>query len=275
MPDAQLNGIKIHYEDNGSGFPMVFTHGIGADSTMWINQIPVFSKNYRTIAWDIRGHGQSETPDSGYSIEQFTEDLHSLICRLEIDRAHIVGLSMGGWISWSYALAHPEKCSSLTLSDSAGIMSGYTPRQFEKIKEMMGAAAHVAEKYGMARFTDTVMSMLFSKNFIDQNPRTIELIKERVCQAQAKGFAESVRGLFVRLVDEYSEAYLERLKGINVPALIIAGDQDVLTPLFTQKAIHESIPGSRLEVMAGCGHVPCIERPKEWNTVVMEFLDGI
>ena len=95
---------------------------------MWTGQVPAFKEKYRLVVWDVRGHGRSEVTEDGYQIEQFVDDQYQLMRHLGIERAHIGGLSMGGWIAWSFALAHPEATASLILSDSAGYVADVDPK---------------------------------------------------------------------------------------------------------------------------------------------------
>src|SRR3990172_5677407 len=121
MSKAKVNGIELAYEVHGEGTPLVLAHGFTATKEMWENQIGPFSQRYRVVVYDARGHGESEAPpadDPRYSLDSFVEDQHALMEHLEIERAHIGGLSMGGMIAMRFALAHPQMTNALLLTDT-------------------------------------------------------------------------------------------------------------------------------------------------------------
>jgi (E)-2-((N-methylformamido)methylene)succinate hydrolase len=271
MPEITLNGAKFYYQVSGSGFPVIFTHGLGADHTMWFNQLPVFKESYRTILWDVRGHGRSEVTDGGYSITQFVNDLFALMNHLEIGKAHIAGLSMGGWISWSFAIAHPDRCASLVLSDAAGVMS-FTEKECSDMKRVLGKTANVAETQGMEKLIEPTISLMFHPQYMHNNQDMIKLIKTQMLQMDVRGFARTIRGAFMDMFKTPWESIRPSLSGISSPTLVITGDTDALTPLKSQIALHKAIPGSRLEVIEGAGHVPVMEKPEIWNAAVLKFL---
>ncbi len=275
MAEANINGARIFFQTHGSGFPVVFTHGLGGDHTMWMAQVPEFKQKYRLLLWDVRGHGRSETTEDGYSIPQFVDDLHALLGHLGIERAHIAGLSMGGWISWSFAIAYPGATASLVLSDSAGIQTGVSKEALKEKREMFEASAAIAEKHGRAKLADTTISLMFAKEFIENRPDTVELVKKRISQDPGIGYARTIRSIFTSAPQADHEEIKKRLAGIEAPCLVLAGELDQLTPMPTQEELARAIPGSRLEKIPGSGHVPPIEKPELWNRLVLDFLDGV
>ncbi len=276
MPYTQINGAKIFYTDQGSGAPLVLTHGLGSDHTMWALQLPEFNKHYRVITWDVRGHGRSEVTDEGYSLAQFVDDLSGLLGYLGIEKAHIGGLSMGGWISWSFALAHPEMTCSLVLSNAAGLQTGIPEEQFDQGRKMMATSADIAEKDGRGGILlEATIKLMFCEDFIQANPEMIELVRERLKGSSGVGFARTVRGIFQNNKYGDDPAIVQGLAGILVPALVLAGDKDVLTPLSTQVGLSEAIPGSRLEVFENAGHVTNMEQPEKWNKLALDFLAAV
>lgn len=277
MPEVTLNGARIYYQVHGSNgsFPLVLTHGLGGDHTMWLNQARAFQDIYRVVLWDVRGHGRSEVTTNGYSMGQFVQDLHSLLKHLGIGRAHIAGLSMGGWISYEFALAHPEATAGLVLSDSGGIKTGLTELQLGQGRSLFEVSAQVAMQHGRAVMADNTVSMMFSKEFIRQSPEIVELTRKRIMADPGVGFARTIKGILTEYWSEPAEAVIKRLGKISAPTLVIAGDLDLLTPLATQQALHQAIPGSRFEIIRGSGHVPPLERPQTWNKLVREFLEGV
>lgn len=274
MPEATLNGAKFYYQDHGSGFPVVFTHGLGGDHSMWMMQIPAFKNKYRVVVWDCRGHGRSEVSETGYSIDGFVEDLYALIRHLGIDKAHFVGLSMGGWITWSFALKYPEICKTITLSDSAGFNIDENSDQVTEKRKMFEASAAISEKYGRERLADMTIALMFAKEFIETRPEIVNLVKERIKSDPGIGYARTIRGMFIEYWESSPESVKQRLGTIKIPTLVLVGDKDQLTPVPTQQGLHEAIPGSGFEIIPGAGHVPSIEKPELWNKLVMKFLEN-
>ena len=129
MPTALLNGVHIHYESYGNGFPLVFAYGLGGNTTEWAGQIPVFSEKYRFIVWDPRGHGQSDSPPNldQYGSGNSAYDLKALLDHLGIEKAYVGGLSMGGGISTRFALLFPHRIAALIVIDSASASGLPTP----------------------------------------------------------------------------------------------------------------------------------------------------
>jgi pimeloyl-ACP methyl ester carboxylesterase len=124
MPTARINGINIYYEMYGDRFPLVFSYGLGGNTGMWAGQIDAFSRHYRFIVWDPRGHGSSDSPPEKeqYGMGISAEDLHGLLNHLDIERAVVGGLSMGGGIAAGFAVAYPERAAALLIIDSASAL---------------------------------------------------------------------------------------------------------------------------------------------------------
>jgi len=275
MPQIDINGASLYYEEKGEGFPVVFTHGLGSDSTMWAFQVPVFSEQYRVIAWDVRGHGKSEVTDEGYSIDQFVSDLDTLLVKLGVERAHMIGLSMGGWISWKFAADHPEKTERLVLSDSAGLTPKDTPEEMKKKRDMFALSAQIAEEKGREPLVQTTLELMFSKDFIENSPEVVDMVRKRIVADRGIGYARTISRMFLPYWDAYDEeAAKKELAKIKAPTLVIAGELDVLTPLPTQEALAEYITGAELKKIPGSGHVPPVEKKDEWNDAVLDFLSS-
>ncbi len=276
MAEAIIGDLKIFYTDQGSGYPVVLTHGLGSDHTVWAYQTPEFSKRYRLITWDCRGHGRTEVTEHGYTMDQFVADLYGLLELLGIERAHIGGLSMGGWISWSFALAHPDMVSALVLSNAAGFKKGLTKDQAEQGRQMMLASADISESQGRGGvLLETTLGLMFSKGFLDRDTKTVEMVKERLCKDPGVGYARTIRGLFDDDSQDDLDEIEERLGTIEAPALVIAGDEDRLTPLVTQLALKEAISKAGIEILTSAGHVTNMEQSDEWNRLALNFLSSV
>jgi 3-oxoadipate enol-lactonase len=275
MPETIINGAKIHYQDNGTGHPLILAHGLGGDLTMWLAQVPVLSRRYRVITWDCRGHGLSELTEDGYSIKNFVDDQYKLLRHLGVEKAHVGGLSMGGLVAWAFALAHPETVTALILSDAAGIGIG-TDEERRQIMDMFMTTAQIAEKRGRGGImADEAIRLMFCPQFIRDNPEIVALVKERIANSSGVGFARTVRGIFKKEIMRSFADVADLLATIKAPTLVLVGKEDLLTPVPTAEALSRAIPGARLHIFENAGHVPNIEQAEEWNRVVMEFLDGV
>ncbi len=276
MPEVTINGARIHYQDSGTGHPLVLAHGLGGDLTMWLPQVPVISERYRVITWDCRGHGRSEVTEDGYSIESFVDDQYKLLQYLGVEKAYVGGLSMGGLIAWAFALTHPEMVTALILSDTAGINIGVDEESRRQLTDMFMTTAKIAEKRGRGgAMADEAIKLMFCAQFIQNNPEIIAMVKERIANSSGIGFARTIRGIFGTEVKTQETNIAQLLATIKSPTLVLVGEEDVLTPVPTAEALSRAIPGSRLHIIKGSGHVPNIEQTEEWNRVVMDFLDGV
>lgn len=276
MPEAIINGAKIHYQDKGSGHPLVLAHGLGGDLTMWLPQVPVFSERYRLITWDCRGHGSSEVTEEGYLLENFVDDQYKLLQHLGVEKAHVGGLSMGGLIAWIFALTHPEMVTSLILSDTTVPNIGGDQESMRQLVDMFMTTAKIAEERGRGgAMANQTIRLMFCEQFIRNNPEFIALVKERIAKSSGVGFARTIRGIFGAGEKAQEIDITKLLATIKAPTLILVGEEDMLTPVPTAEALSRAIPKSRLHIIKGSGHVPNIEQTEEWNRVVMDFLDGV
>ncbi len=149
MPESKINGTTTYYEIAGNGHPFVFIHGGHLESSSWSSQVAYFSKRYRTITYDIRGHGQSEVPREGYSISDCVEDLHQLLNHLALERVYLAGLSMGSYIAITFTLLHPERVDALVLAgaNSGPVIETLRTRGEEKAARMRSKGTDSAKKF--------------------------------------------------------------------------------------------------------------------------------
>ena len=137
MPKVNVRDIEINYHEEGTGFPLVLIHGLSGDQAGWVWVMPEFSKHYRTIAPDVRGHGDSGKPDMPYSIQQFSEDIFALFQKLEIRLAHLLGVSMGAAIAQQFVLDHPERVKSLILVSTFSHIDVHLYKAFIKLRKSL------------------------------------------------------------------------------------------------------------------------------------------
>lgn len=262
---AEVNGAKLYYEVAGSGHPLVLCHAGIADNRMWDDQMPVFAERYRVIRYDHRGFGQSNLPPGPFS---WSEDLYGLLTQLGVEKAHIVGVSMGGSTVVDFALTHPEMVDAL-ITVGAGL-GGFDAPDTPEEQALFEQVEKAAEAGDCDKANDIEVHI-----WVDGPNRRAEqvssAVRERVRVMNLPGF---------HLQAEWSQATQQaidppaagRLGEIHSPALVIYGDQDVSDIHTIAHKLAADIPGAKLVVMHNTAHVPNMERPEEFNRIVLDFL---
>lgn len=263
MPTISVNGVEIYYEDVGEGFPVLFLHGLTFDTRMWTDQVAALSKKYRCISLDFRGHGHSATTDTEYSLEQFAEDVRGLLRELGIEQAHVAGLSMGGMVAMRLALAYPEVVRSLVLLDTSA-----DPQDAERASQYE-TMAQIVKEQGPEAVMQGVIPIFFSPAFIQGQPQKLQAFKEQFRKIDGEGNYRAVLAVTRRRDTR------EDIKGIGVPTLVIVGEQDLATPVDEAETIHQQIAGSRLEKIAGAGHMTPLEQPEKVTALLEDFLSRV
>ena len=253
MPTAPINGIDIYYEDHGSGFPIVLSHGYAAAAPMWQPQVEGLSHRYRVVVWDMRGHGRTGSPErqDDYSEAHTVEDMRGLFRHLGISEAAVGGLSMGGYMSLAFRLKHPEMVRALILCDTG---PGY------RSEEARAGWNRMAEHFAQA----------YEERGLDALGSSVEVRATARYHRSALGLAKAARGM----LRQFDSRVIESLPDIRVPTLVIVGERDkpFLAPSDYMAA---KIPGARKVVIEGAGHAPNIETAAAFNAAVLEFLDGL
>jgi pimeloyl-ACP methyl ester carboxylesterase len=264
MPFQRINGIQIYYEEHGKGDPVLLIQGLGYPSGMWFLQISDLSRHFRTIVFDNRGVGRSDKPDEEFSVALMASDAMELLRALGIGKAHMVGISLGGYIAQEMTLQQPERVDRLVLL--ATTCGG--PEYLELTKD------------------------LWSETAAFRNLPPDEMIRKGMALAAAPGFAQNHPELIERGVRVRSEnlqplyafsrqaaaAYLfnskDRAHLIHCPTLILAGAQDRVMPLPLTQVLAGIIPKARLKVYPDAGHLLFLEKAKEINQAIVDFLRG-
>lgn len=255
---ARLTGANIAYEDVGDGKPIVLAHAYGADMTLWDDQMGPLSRAYRVIRYDARAHGRSSVPTGPYS---YDEDLIGLLDERGIDRAHLVGLSMGGRVVVNTALAHPERVRSLVLLGAA--LGGHPTRaDFLPTRDAVVAATRRGD-LEMAR-------RLFLEDPLFDGTRRHPAAMARVAAIYRRFSFWSWCSDIPELQPE--PPAIARLSRIACPALVIVGDLDVPNIREIADILTHEIPGARLVTLPGVGHYAPLEAPDAVNTQILEFL---
>jgi pimeloyl-ACP methyl ester carboxylesterase len=267
MPYADLKSLKLHYEEYRPAAepskikapPVLFLHGFTLDHHMWQPQAVFFQNERRVILVDARGHGLSDAPETGYSRAHRVEDLQRFIDHLQIERFHLVGLSMGGSTGIGYALKHQDRLASLTLvsTGAAGYNVGKKISRIDRIAREKGVEA--AQK----KWKDIALG------WYRQDKKEIRDLMERMINEHSGAvWRDPMRGRYPREYD------VEKVHAITVPTMIFAGAADrIFLPLA--RLLNERIPNSRLRVYDDVGHMVNLEAPERFNRELKQFLEQV
>lgn len=265
MPHIKINDISMYYEQYGQGEPIVLIGGFTADHTVWGAVVPLFKEKYQVIVLDNRGAGQTDIPDGPYSIEQMANDVAALCSGLGIEKAHFVGSSMGGYIAQSLSVHHPELVKSITISNSVAVMHTTFRLYVEAQLEMRKA------KVPVETLIKAACSWCFSYQFLAQ-PGMIDLLIQMGLRIPYPFTDKGYEAQFAALQQFDSGSWL---KDIAVPTLVLAGDQDLIFQEPLVKDLANKIQGARYYCFSECGHLPQIEYPELFVSVVHEFIERI
>ncbi len=270
MPRALINGVTLFYEVVGDGPPLVFVHEFAGDSQSWAPQVNFFARRYRTIIYNARGYPPSDVPEdpAAYSQEQAVEDLKGLLDHLKIPRAHVCGLSMGGYATLHFGLTHPQRALSLTVA-GCGYGSGAHREQFQKDAQDL---ARRLEEEGMEKVAETYTRGPTRVQFLRKDPKGWQEFHDRFAAQSAKGHALTMRGIQARRPSVFDLE--DRFEKLAVPTLIITGDEDdpCLEPGIFMK---RKIPGAALLVLPNTGHTINLEEPDAFNRALLDFLTAV
>jgi pimeloyl-ACP methyl ester carboxylesterase len=258
------NGVDLAYLDIGSGPTVVLVHGHPLDHTMWQPQIERLAPNYRVIVPDLRGYGATPLPPGKQVtlLDEFAEDILALASRLQIDRFAIAGLSLGGQIVLETCRQAPERIRGLVLADTFASLD--TPEQ----KQTRLDTADRFERDGFGNFAVESLHRMMTPANADAFPSVAEHIQRMIHQSNPAGAAAALRGRTMR------RDYLPLLGRLQAPTLIIVGRDDAYTPVFYAEEMHREIPGSQLEIIEDSGHMSNLERPEEFNSILVSFLES-
>ncbi|HVS47552.1 MAG TPA: alpha/beta fold hydrolase [Candidatus Dormibacteraeota bacterium] len=259
--DVELNGARIHYERSGSGFPLLLIHAGIADSRMWEPQAEAFANHFDMVRPDLRGFGDSELPPGPYSM---VADLIALLDHLKIDRAHVVGCSMGGTVAIDLALKQPKRVKKLVL-----VASGVSGSNLGAADAALFADVEAADK---ADDMDAV-NRAEVRLWVD-GPRRPEgsapaAVRELVLDMNGRSLHTDWTSAESQSLDPPA---ITRLSEIGAPTLVIVGDQDLPHASANAELITSNVAGSRTVVIKDAAHLPSLERPEEFNLVVLDFL---
>ncbi len=269
MPFATTDdGVRLHYEETGSGTPVIFVHEFAGDHRSWEPQMRFFGQRYRAITYAARGYIPSDIPEdvAKYSQARAADDIASILDHLKIAKAHVVGLSMGGFATLHFGFRHPDRALSLCV---AGCGYGAEKGQSQKFRAEAEAIAAFLDEQGAEAFAEKYAYGPTRVQFENKNPRGFAEFKQMLAEQSALGHRNTQLGVQRERPSLYD--LVDQMKTISVPTLILTGDEDwpCLQPALLMK---QTIPTSALSVMPNCGHTINIEDPDQFNRLVSEFL---
>lgn len=259
---ANVNGIETYYEVHGKeGAPwLVFSHSLACSVRMWDGEIAKQKDRFRVLAYDTRGHGQSAAPKGPYTLEQLADDLKALLTHLKIEKAHYVGLSMGGMIGQTAALKYPGLFASMTLCDT-------TSRYPAEAAPLWAERIRVAESKGMEPLVQGTLERWFTESFRKNSNDKVERVVALIRSTPVVGYAGCCAAIPKINVTS-------RLKEIRTPTLVICGEDDPATPPAMAREIQQNIPGAKLSLIPQAAHLANIEQPEAFNRALAEFLSS-
>lgn len=263
MPYVRASdGVRLHYRQTGraSGPPVLMIQGLGADKHGWDLQRVALAPRHNTIAFDNRGAGRSDKPYGDYSLEQMAHDAVSVLDHLGIDDAHVIGASMGGAIAQIMAVEHPDRIRSLTLACTA---CGHHPWR----RELLDEWSTIANERGMAAMTAQAARWVIGPRSFRRLTPLVGWMGPLALSRPPHAFAGQVAAIL-----DTDDAIAERLAEIEVPALVIVGNQDILTPRGDSEELAERIPDAELAVISGAAHGFMIEHATTFNRILLDFL---
>ena len=252
-------GQKIQYVEAGSGPTVILLHGLGGSSQAWGPNTSALAEKYRVIVPDQIGFGKSDKPLVNYRIRTYVDFLDQFCKQLKIERATLVGSSMGGWIAAMFTASFPDRVDKLVLVDAAGYAP---PKDFD-----------TRVYFALNPSTRAEMKVLIAKVFYNKAFQTDAAVDQAIAARLAAGDGYTINSITESIIR--GEDFLDDVvKTIKRPTLIIWGRQDGLVPLAEGERFNKDIAGSKLIVIEQCGHVPNTEKPGEFNAAVLKFLAG-
>ncbi len=254
--DITVNGLRLNYELEGQGPPVLLLHPVGLDLTWWEPQVEALRSEFQVLRMDFRGHGKSAIAPPPYTVADFAVDARALLGALHIGPVHVIGLSLGGMVAQVLALKYPTAVRSLVLSNTLCTLPA-------EARQAMRARGKAAEQGGMATVIEQTVERWFTRGFLES---------PLVARCRRHLLAQDVgawAGTWRAIADLDT---LPRLGEVHVPTLVTTGEADVSTPVAAAQSIASQIPGAVLKVMPGAPHMAPYERPELFNPLILDFL---
>jgi 3-oxoadipate enol-lactonase len=268
MTTTRIDDIQLAYDDAGSGPAVVLIHGYPFNRTMWNEQVEALRGNYRVIAPDLRGFGESapekvDSSEGPATMNRMAQDVAQLMDHLEIEQAVIGGLSMGGYVALAFVKQFPSRVKALVLADTRA------QADTEEAKQTRFQHAEKALAEGMAGIADAMLPKLLTPDTVSKRPELVKRVRDMMLKTKPQGAASALLGMAER--DDQSEF----ISTITVPTMIVVGREDAITPVADSEKMQSKIAGSRLVVIDNAGHVSNLEQTEQFNTTLLAFLSEV
>ncbi|MEV5609083.1 alpha/beta fold hydrolase [Streptomyces sp. NPDC052225] len=266
MARFTVDGTALHFDDRGpaDAVAVVLVHGHPFNRTLWRPQADALAAaGFRVITPDLRGYGESEVTPGQVLLARFADDVAALLDHLDVDRAVVGGVSMGGQIAMEFQLRHPGRTRALVLSDTSA------PAETEEGKAYRNALADRLLAEGMGGYADEVIDKMLAAYNVTALPDVAEHVLGMMRSTDPRGAAAALRGRAER------PDYRESLAAARVPALVVVGADDVYTPVAQAEAIAALVPDATLRVIEKAGHLPGAEQPEAFNAALLDFLASL
>src|SRR5712692_5078662 len=263
--------VRLYYEEAGSGYPVVFVHEFAGDYRSYEAQLRFFSRRYRCVAFNARGYPPSDVPEDfhHYSQERARDDIRVVLDGLNIPKAHVVGISMGGFAVLHFGFAYADRASALVV---AGCGYGAQPDKRQQFAEEAGRTAAQIESRGMAEVAKTYGMGPTRVQYQNKDPRGFAEFLQQLSEHSTRGSANTMRGVQARRPSLWN--LTEQMQKLDVPTLIATGDEDdpCLEPGLLMK---RTIPAAALVVFPNTGHALNLEEPDLFNQVLADFFHQV
>jgi 3-oxoadipate enol-lactonase len=263
MISTNINGISISYRDEGVGLPLIFLHAFPLNQAMWDDQLSALRNHCRVVTLDLRGFGQSSAPPGPYSMDQMAADVRALMSVLAIEKAVLVGLSMGAYIALAFYRHYPEAVRAFVLADTRASADTHEARS-RRLK-----SAQKAELDGSKAIADDMVPLLLGRTTLESRPSLVERVRLMIESNSPQGIAGAQRAMASRRDSTYI------LAGVDFPVLIVVGSEDTLTPVAEAESLRNGIAGARLCVIESAGHLSNLERPEAFNAALARFVEPL
>ena len=257
------NGLRLAYDDQGAGLPLVFLHAFPLNRSMWTPQVAALSRQFRTITIDLRGHGDSDAPLWDFSLDHYADDVCALLDHLAVPQAVLIGLSMGGYVSLAFFRKYGHRLKALVLAD--------TRAQADSTDGQAGRfhLAQTAFRQGGEAVANIMLPKLLGPTSLRTNHGLVQYVRKTIFHAPVSGIVVDLMAMAAR------PDSVPHLRTITCPAFIVIGQEDTTTPLADAELMAAEITGARLVIIAAAGHLSNLEQPDVFNDLVKTFVGGL
>ena len=260
MPSTQIDGLNIGYDDVGTGKPLVLVHGYPFNRSLWDPQVEALRGSYRVVTLDLPGFGESDVSSEPLSIRDMAIYVASLLDQLQIERATLGGLSMGGYVVLAFYKEFADRVAGLILGDTRAEADSVEA----KLTREQQARQILAE--GMNATASAMLPKLLSGQTVRDRPDIVEHVRQMILRTKPEGAATALNAMASR--DDQTNLLFK----INVPTLILIGSEDTITPLANSEKVNERISSSRLVKIDKAAHVSNLEQTEVWNKELLNFM---